>query len=78
MSVTVSDGSHLLRARAVRLPGRHLRHHDDGTAIGPCRDLGSSGVDEFYALLSTIPNFRWISPDLGNAGLEAIIRARID
>ena len=78
MSVTVSDGSHLLLARAARLPGRHLRHRDDGTAVGPCRDLGSSGVDEFYALLSTIPNFRWISPYLGNAGLAASIRARID
>ena len=35
------------------------------------RDRDEEMVDEFYALLSTFPNLRWIAPDLETADLAA-------
>jgi predicted nucleic acid-binding protein len=39
------------------------------------RDNDEHKVDEFYALLSTYPNLRWIAPDLETADLAARMRA---
>lgn len=39
------------------------------------RDKDEHRVDEFYGLLSTYPNLRWISPDLETADLAAQLRA---
>jgi predicted nucleic acid-binding protein len=39
------------------------------------RDKDEHKVDEFYALLSTYPNLRWIPPDLETADLAARLRA---
>jgi predicted nucleic acid-binding protein len=39
------------------------------------RDKDEHRVDEFYALLSTYPNLRWIPPDLETADLAARLRA---
>lgn len=39
------------------------------------RDRDEEMVDEFYALLSTFPNLRWIAPDLETADLAARLRA---
>jgi len=40
------------------------------------RDKDEHRVDEFYGLLSTYPNLRWIPPDLETADLAARLRAR--
>jgi predicted nucleic acid-binding protein len=40
------------------------------------RDRDESRVDEFYGLLSTYPNLRWIAPDLETADLAAKLRAQ--
>lgn len=39
------------------------------------RDKDEHRVDEFYGLLSTHPNLRWIPPDLETADLAAQLRA---
>jgi predicted nucleic acid-binding protein len=39
------------------------------------RDGDEQRVDEFYGLLSTYPNLRWIAPDLETADLAARLRA---
>jgi predicted nucleic acid-binding protein len=39
------------------------------------RDKDEDRVDEFYGLLSTYPNLRWIPPDLETADLAAQLRA---
>jgi predicted nucleic acid-binding protein len=39
------------------------------------RDGEEHKVDEFYGLLSTYPNLRWIAPDLETADLAARLRA---
>jgi predicted nucleic acid-binding protein len=39
------------------------------------RDDDEHRVDEFYGLLSTYPNLRWIAPDLEVADLAARMRA---
>jgi predicted nucleic acid-binding protein len=39
------------------------------------RDHDERRVDEFYGLLSTYPNLRWIAPDLETADLAARLRA---
>ena len=39
------------------------------------RDKDEHRVDEFYGLLSTYPNLRWIPPDLETADLAAQLRA---
>jgi predicted nucleic acid-binding protein len=39
------------------------------------RDNDEHRVDEFYGLLSTYPNLRWIAPDLETADLAARLRA---
>jgi predicted nucleic acid-binding protein len=39
------------------------------------RDNDERRVDEFYGLLSTYPNLRWIPPDLETADLAARLRA---
>jgi predicted nucleic acid-binding protein len=39
------------------------------------RDGEEHKVDEFYGLLSTYPNLRWIGPDLETADLAARLRA---
>ena len=39
------------------------------------RDKDEGRVDEFYGLLSTYPNLRWIPPDLETADLAAQLRA---
>ena len=39
------------------------------------RDKDEHQVDEFYGLLSTYPNLRWIPPDLETADLAARLRA---
>jgi predicted nucleic acid-binding protein len=39
------------------------------------RDHHEGKVDEFYGLLSTYPNLRWVAPDLETADLAARIRA---
>ena len=39
------------------------------------RDGNEQRVDEFYGLLSTYPNLRWIAPDLETADLAARLRA---
>jgi len=39
------------------------------------RDKDEHRVDEFYGLLSTYPNLRWIPPDLETADLAARLRA---
>jgi predicted nucleic acid-binding protein len=39
------------------------------------RDNDERRVDEFYGLLSTYPNLRWIAPDLETADLAARLRA---
>lgn len=43
--------------------------------VQPYRALDQSRVDEFYGLLSTVPNLEWIPPDLKIADLAARIRA---
>jgi predicted nucleic acid-binding protein len=39
------------------------------------RDNNEHRVDEFYGLLSTYPNLRWIAPDLEAADIAARLRA---
>jgi len=39
------------------------------------RDNNEHGVDEFYGLLSTYPNLRWMAPDLEAADMAARLRA---
>jgi len=39
------------------------------------RNKDEHQVDEFYGLLSTYPNLRWIPPDLETADLAARLRA---
>jgi len=39
------------------------------------RDHDERRVDEFYGLLSTYPNLRWIAPDLETADIAARVRA---
>ena len=39
------------------------------------REGDEQRVDEFYGLLSTYPNLRWIAPDLETADLAARLRA---
>ena len=39
------------------------------------RDNNEHGGDEFYGLLSTYPNLRWIAPDLEAADIAARLRA---
>lgn len=39
------------------------------------RDHDERRIDEFYGLLSTYPNLRWIAPDLETADIAARIRA---
>jgi predicted nucleic acid-binding protein len=39
------------------------------------RDNNERRIDEFYGLLSTYPNLRWIAPDLEAADVAARIRA---
>jgi predicted nucleic acid-binding protein len=39
------------------------------------RDNSEQRVDEFYGLLSTYPNLRWIAPDLEAADIAARLRA---
>ncbi len=39
------------------------------------RDKNEQRVDEFYGLLSTYPNLRWVAPDLETADLAARLRA---
>jgi predicted nucleic acid-binding protein len=39
------------------------------------RDNNEHRVDEFYGLLSTYPNVRWIAPDLKAADMAARLRA---
>ena len=39
------------------------------------RDNDEHRIDEFYGLLSTYPNLRWIAPDLETADLAARLRA---
>jgi predicted nucleic acid-binding protein len=43
--------------------------------VQPFRDFGGQRVDEFYALLATVPNLDWIAPDLEIADIAAGIRA---
>jgi len=44
--------------------------------LGPSyRDNNEHRADEFYALLSTYPNLRWIAPDLEAADIAARLRA---
>jgi predicted nucleic acid-binding protein len=43
--------------------------------VPPYRDKDERKVDEFYGLLSTYPNLRWIPPDLETADLAAQLRA---
>ena len=43
--------------------------------VPPYRDKDEHRVDEFYALLSTYPNLRWIPPDLEAADVAARLRA---
>jgi predicted nucleic acid-binding protein len=39
------------------------------------RDKDEDQVDEFYSLLSTYPNLRWVAPDLETADVAARLRA---
>jgi predicted nucleic acid-binding protein len=39
------------------------------------RDDDERRIDEFYGLLSTYPNLRWVAPDLETADIAARIRA---
>lgn len=39
------------------------------------REKDEHRVDEFYGLLSTYPNLRWVPPDLETADLAARLRA---
>lgn len=39
------------------------------------REEDEHRVDEFYGLLSTYPNLRWVAPDLETADLAARLRA---
>jgi predicted nucleic acid-binding protein len=39
------------------------------------RDNNEHRVDEFYGLLSTYPNLRWMAPDLEAADIAARLRA---
>jgi len=39
------------------------------------RDKDEDQVDEFYGLLSTYPNLRWVAPDLETADVAARLRA---
>ncbi len=41
----------------------------------PYRDSSEQRINEFYGLLSTYPNLRWVAPDLEAADLAARIRA---
>lgn len=43
--------------------------------VHPYRDSDEQRVDEFYGLLSTVPNLEWIAPDLEIADLAARMRA---
>ena len=44
--------------------------------VQPYRESDEQRVDEFYALLSTCPNLKWIPPDLEIADVAARFRAR--
>jgi predicted nucleic acid-binding protein len=44
--------------------------------VQPYRDSDQQRVNEFYGLLSTYPNLRWIAPDLEIADMAANFRAR--
>ncbi len=43
--------------------------------VAPYRDSDEQRVDEFYALLSTLPNLDWIAPNLEIADVAARLRA---
>jgi len=43
--------------------------------VQPYRDFDEQRVDEFYGLLSTFPNLRWVAPNLEIADLAARLRA---
>ena len=43
--------------------------------VEPYRNSDEQQVDEFYGLLSTYPNLRWIAPDLEIADTAARLRA---
>jgi predicted nucleic acid-binding protein len=43
--------------------------------VQPYRESSDQRVNEFYGLLSTYPNLRWIAPDLESADIAARIRA---
>jgi predicted nucleic acid-binding protein len=43
--------------------------------VQPYRDSIEYRINEFYGLLSTYPNLRWVAPDLEAADLAARIRA---
>jgi predicted nucleic acid-binding protein len=44
--------------------------------VQPYRDFDEQRVDEFYGLLSTYPNLKWIAPNLEIADVTARLRAR--
>jgi predicted nucleic acid-binding protein len=44
--------------------------------VQPYRDSDERRVDEFYGLLSTYPNLKWIPPSLEVADVAACFRAR--
>lgn len=43
--------------------------------VEPYREADERRVNEYYALLSTYPHLRWISPDLEVAAIAARVRA---
>ncbi|HYL36539.1 MAG TPA: PIN domain-containing protein [Bryobacteraceae bacterium] len=43
--------------------------------VQPYRDRSEQRVNEYYGLLSTYPNLRWIAPDLEVADMASRIRA---
>jgi predicted nucleic acid-binding protein len=45
--------------------------------VQPYRDFDEQRVDEFYGLLSTFPNLRWVAPSLEIADLAARLRASL-
>ena len=45
--------------------------------VPPYRESDEHRVDEFYGLLSTYPNLRWIAPDLEAADIAARLRADV-
>jgi predicted nucleic acid-binding protein len=44
--------------------------------VQPYRDGDEQRINEFYGLLSTVPNLDWIAPNLETADIAARIRAR--